>query len=163
VINVAAMEAVARKLADLDAQFKALVYPFHGTTDMQGEYALCYLIVCPAYHEALLKAGLEREFYVMQAMGMGWLAEDMAELPQEERTRGIELIRALLVYNIIGDRLYLPHEGGEVRAQAGQPHGVRAASFGGFASETLLAFLNNAAARKHFRTKHPEHYKALSQ
>ena len=73
-INVKAMEEAARKLAAADEKFKPLVYPFHGTTDMRGEYALCYLIVCPEYQEELLRLGLEREFCVMQAMGLGWLA-----------------------------------------------------------------------------------------
>ena len=162
-INVKAMEEAARKLAAADEKFKPLVYPFHGTTDMQGEYAFCYLIVCPEYQEELLRLGLEREFCVMQAMGLGWLAEDMEGIPQEERTRCIEMVRALVVYNICGDKLYLPYEGGDARQKAGQPHGVRASNFGGFASQTLLAFLSNAASRRHFRTKHPEHYRALNE
>ena len=82
---------------------------------------------------------------------MAWQAEDMQELPQAERTRCIEMIRALLVFNICGDKLYLPYEGGDTRAEAGQPHGVRSSTFGGFTSQNMLAFLSNAASRAFFR------------
>ena len=151
IIDAVAMERVARGMAGKDDKFMPLVYPFHGTTDMQGEYALCYILVCPEYLDELLRQGLEREFCVLQALGMAWLAEDMHGLPQIERTRCIEMVRALLVYNICGDKLFLPYEGGDARAAAGEPHGVRSGHFGGFAAQSLLAFLTNAASRRYFR------------
>ena len=151
IIDVVAMERVACEMAGKDDKFKPLIYPFHGTTDMQGEYALCFILVCPEYLDELFRQGLEREFCVLEALGMAWLAEDMHGLPQIERTRCIEMVRALVVYNICGDKLYLPFEGGETRATAGEPQGVRSAHFGGIASQSLLAFLTNAASRCFFR------------
>ncbi len=109
VIDVRAMERVARKLAAEDKRYAPLVYPFCKTTDMQGEHALGYLVACPEYQQALLAEGLEREFCVLEAIGMAWLAEDMPGMEQSERTRRIELVRALMVYNICGDDLYQPH------------------------------------------------------
>jgi uncharacterized protein Smg (DUF494 family) len=48
VIDAPAMERVAQELANQDAKFKPLVYPFHRSTDMQGEAALAYLVCrCP--------------------------------------------------------------------------------------------------------------------
>ena len=46
VIDVHAMERIAQALAQKDSKFKPLVYPFHRSTDMQGEAALAYLVRC---------------------------------------------------------------------------------------------------------------------
>ena len=54
VIDVRAMERVARKMAAEDKSYSPLVYPFYKTTDMQGEHALGYLVACPEYQQALL-------------------------------------------------------------------------------------------------------------
>ena len=80
---------------------------------------------------------------------MGFLAEDMDGWTQEYRTFCIELVRALLAYNILGDQLYLPYGSAE-----GEPLGVRASHFGGFAAPNILAFLANASARRYFREHH---------
>jgi len=158
VIDVRAMERVARKMAAKDKHYAPLIYPFCKTTDMQGEHALGFLVACPEYQQALLAEGLEREFCVLEAIGMAWLAEDMHGLEQSERTRRIELVRALLVYNICGDDLYLPYGG----SKPGERRGVRSATFGGFASQNMLAFLSNAAARASFRKNHGDHYAVLN-
>ena len=100
---------------------------------------------------------------MLEAIGMAWLAEDMHGLPQVERTRRIELIRSLLVYNICGDRLFLPFEGGNKRATTGQATGVRAGHFEGLAAANLLAFLANADARRWFRDHHEKEYAVLSE
>lgn len=86
---------------------------------------------------------------------MAWLAEDMDGFTQEYRTFCIEAVRALLVYNILGDQLYLPFGGGMTKEEKGEPMGVRAGFFGGFAATNMLAFLANGAARGWFREQHP--------
>ena len=64
-------------------------------------------VCCPEYLDRLLAEGHEREYCVLEAVGMGFLAEDMDGWTQEYRTFCIELVRALLAYNILGDQLYL--------------------------------------------------------
>ena len=60
------------------------------------------------YLDRLLAVGHERGYCVLEAVGMCFLAEDMDGWTQEYRTFCIELVRALLAYNILGDQLYLP-------------------------------------------------------
>ena len=115
---------------------------------------LGYLVTCAEYLDALLEAGLEREYCVVEAIGMAWLAEDMPGLPQVERTRRIEMVRSLLIYNICGDRLCMPFEGGKKREVRGEATGVRAGHFGGMAVANLLAFRANAVARPHVERRH---------
>ena len=59
------------------------------------------------YLDRLLAEGHERGYCVLEAVGMCFLAEDMDGWTQEYRTFCIELVRALLAYNILGDQLYL--------------------------------------------------------
>ena len=92
---------------------------------------------------------------------MAWLAEDMDGWSREFRTFCIELVRSMLVFNIIGDQMYLPFGGGEAKEQKDEPKGVRAGHFGGFASQNMLAFISNSAARNWFRETHPSRCKAL--
>ena len=103
------------------------------------------------YLDRLLAEGHERGYCVLEAVGMCFLAEDMDGWTQEYRTFCIELVRALLAYNILGDQLYLPYGSAE-----GEPLGVRASHFGGFAAPNILAFLANASARRYFREHHRE-------
>ena len=115
---------------------------------------LGYLVTCAEYLDALLEAGLEREYCAVEAIGMAWLDEDMPGLPQVERARRVEMVRSLLIYNICGDRLYMPFEGGEKRETRCEATGVRAGHFGGMAAANLLAFLANADARPHVERRH---------
>jgi len=108
-------------------------------------------VCCPDYLDRLLAEGHEREYCVLEAVGMGYLAEDMDGWTTEYRTYCIELVRSLLVFNILGDQLYLPYGSAE-----GEPLGVRADHFGGFAAQNILAFASNAVARRWFRENHPQ-------
>ena len=47
-------------------------------------------------------------------------------------------------------------------SKPGERRGVRSATFGGFASQNMLAFLSNAAARASFRKNHGDHYAVLN-
>lgn len=85
---------------------------------------------------------------------MAWQAYDMPGLTAAERTRRIELIQAMLVYNILGESLYLPGGGGG---------GVRSKKFGGLAAQNLLAMVANADARDKFRERYPEDYKEMCE
>ena len=93
--------------------------------------------------DALLEAGLEREYCVVEAIGMAWLAENMPGLPQVERTRRVEMVRSLLIYNICGCTCP-SRAASEKREVRGEATGVRAGHFGGMAAANLLAFLANA-------------------
>ena len=95
---------------------------------MQGEMALCWLLICPAFLDLLRDKGHEAEYTVLEAVAMGFLAFDMPGLDQETRTAYIEMINALLVYNIAGDQMFMPFFGGEKRKQKpGTYRGVREA------------------------------------
>ena len=115
---------------------------------------LGYLVTCAEYLDALLEAGLEREYCAVEAIGMAWLDEDMPGLPQVERARRVEMVRSLLIFNICGDRLCMPFEGGKKREVRGEATGVRAGHFGGMAVANLLAFRANAVARPHVERRH---------
>ena len=143
---------MAQGLALEDRRFYPLEAALERHTDMQGDASMAFLLVCRPFLERLLAKGYDREFVVLEAVGMGFAACDMPGLTALERTRRIELIRAMLGYNVIGSALYLPGGGGE---------GVRSVSFGGgtLAAPNLLAFIANADARAAIRDSHPEMYR----
>ena len=116
---------------------------------MQGESALSYLLICPEFLDRLLAKNYETEFVILEAVGMGWMACDMPGLTSAERTRRQELVQSLLVYNIVGEAMYMP--GGTVD---GEVRGVRADHFGGLPAQNLLALVANADARVAFRERH---------
>ena len=64
-----------------------------------------------------------------------------AGLTMDERVRRIEVVRQNMLYNVVGDSLCLPFGGGAAREKAGEPTGVRAASFRGMAATNVLAML----------------------
>ena len=89
---------------------------------------------------------------------MAWLAYDLPGLSRTHRTYYIELVQQLLVFNIIGDRMYLP--GG---TEDGKAMGVRASHFGGLKAPNLLALVANADVRAWFRKTFPEAYKTSGE
>lgn len=143
---------MAQELAREDRRFYPLEAAMQRHTDMQGDASMAFLLVCRPFLERLLAKGYEREFVILEAVGMGFAACDMPGLTAVERTRRLELIRAMLGYNVIGSALYLPGGGGE---------GVRSVNFGGgtLAAPNLLAFLANGDARAAIRDTLPEMYR----
>ena len=143
---------MAQELALEDRRFYPLEAALERHTDMQGDASMAFLLICRPFLERLLAKGYDREFVVMEAVGMGFAACDMPGLTALERTRRIELIRAMLGYKVIGPALFLPGGGGE---------GVRSVNFAGgtLAAPNLLAFIANADARAAIRDRIPEMYR----
>eukprot|EP00908_Phaeocystis_cordata_P012087 Transcript_23055.p2 GENE.Transcript_23055~~Transcript_23055.p2 ORF type:complete len:199 (+),score=86.26 Transcript_23055:2533-3129(+) len=73
----------------------------------------------------------------------------------------MEMLNALLVYNIAGDQLFMPFGGGEKREQKGFYRGVREGKIGGLPAQNLLAFVSNANARAHLREVDAQLYTEL--
>ena len=107
------------------------------------------LVIEPVYLDALYRAGLEKEHCVLSAIGMALIAEDMPGLTAEMRTFYIELVRSIVIYNMMGDALYMPFEQ-QTKPKAGAPHlkGIRAGHHQDYPTQNLLAFISNAAARR---------------
>ena len=75
-----------------------------------------------------------------------------------ERSRRIELIERLLVYNLIGDAIYLPYDKHDTGYK-----GASSKQFGIFSGQNLLAFLSNGDARQQFIEQFPNHYQELCE
>ena len=86
---------------------------------------------------------------MLSAIGMALIAEDMPGLTAEMRTFYIELVRSIVIYNMMGDALYMPFEQ-QTKPKAGAPHlkGIRAGHHQDYPTQNLLAFISNAAARR---------------
>lgn len=126
VLDITVLRAVAAEMmAEDKRKYGSLHAALEKKTDMQSQAALCFLVTCRAYHDRLLLRGHLKEFAILQALGMAWLAYDLHGLSREHRTYFIELIQQLLVFNVIGDRMFLP--GG---TKGGEAMGVRASHFG---------------------------------
>jgi len=152
VLNAKVLMEVAQELSVENPRYSPLVAALTKMTDMQGEMALCWLLICPAFLDRLRERGHEAEYTVLEAVGMGFLAYDMPGLDQETRTVYIELINALLVYNIAGDQMFMPFFGGEKRKQTpGTYRGVREAKMQNMPSTNLLAMIANANVRAELR------------
>ena len=150
VLDVKKLHAVAQELAREDRRFYPLEAALERHTDMQGDAAMAFFLICPPFLERLLQHGYDREYVILEAVGMGFAACDMPHLTAIERTRRLELIRAMLGYNVIGEALYIPGVGEQ---------GVRSTSFQGLAAPNLLAFLANADARAALRDRYPAMYR----
>ena len=87
VLDAGVLLTVAMELAASNpAKYGALVAALTKTTDMQGEYALLWPLLCPAFLDALWDKGHETEYTVLEAVAMGFLACDMPGL--DHVTRG---------------------------------------------------------------------------
>ena len=149
VLDIEALRAACVELAEEDPKkYGALVAALEKKTDMQSTPALVYVLICRPLHERLLRKGLLREYAILYTLGMAYMAYMVPGLSKAERTRRIELIQALLVYNLYGDRMYLPF--GTV---GGDARGIRAEKMGGIPATNLLAFLANGDARANFRAE----------
>ena len=82
----------------------------------------------------------------------------MRHLDATERTRRISLVERLLVYNLIGEAIYLPF-GSEKDGVTG----VRAGKFGIFSAQNLLALIANGDARDQFEREYPEQFEQLCE
>ena len=151
-LDAAALLSVARVLAEKQpAVYNGLVAALTKTADMQGEDALAWLLICPAFLDELWARGHEKEYATLEAVAMGYLACDMPGLNDATRTMWMEMLNSLLVYNIAGDQLYMPFGGGDKREEKGRYLGVREGKIGGSPAQNLLAFVSNAGARAHLR------------
>ena len=152
VIDVKELLEVAQELARENRRFYPLEAALQRHTDMQGDAALAFLLVCKPFLDRLLAKGYERSFVILEAVGMGLSASDMPGLTSVERTRRLELIRSMLSYNVIGEALFVPGVGED---------GVRSTGFQGLAAPNLLAFLANADSRAAIRDRHPVMYREM--
>ena len=163
VLRANALLEVAEELAAEDkGKYDPIVAALTpGSTDIQAEDAMAIVLICPDFLARVHAHGLEQEYAALEALGMAWLACDMEGLEQDERTRRVELIQALLVHNIFGDQLFLPHKGGADREGRGQPLGIRAEHTQGLQTSNLLALVANSAARTWFRENYPKDFKFM--
>ena len=141
VLDLLKLLAVARSMHQEDPQQFILVAPFLRVTDMQCAAALAYPMLDMGFHAELELQGHDAEATIFSAYGAGHTGFDMPGLTMDERVRRIEVVRQNMLYNVVGDSLCLPFGGGAAREKAGEPTGVRAASFRGMAATNVLAML----------------------
>ena len=159
VLNVDNMRNVAKELEAENPQwYHALVAALEHTTDMQSQAALTYLMIEPVFCERLKERGHKREWAWAKLMGFVVAAYDMPGLTQPERTRILEQLHMLFIYNLVGDQLYLPFGGGKDQAK-----GVRARDFRGLAASNILGYASNVGVRAWLRHAKPEAYKHLNE
>jgi hypothetical protein len=119
---------------------------------------MTYVMLCPEFLDELeADPDCWRELLVLRVFGLAWTAWDMRDLNSGERTRRIELVLQLLLYNLAGEQIYLPF-----KAADGLP-GVQSQYVNVFTAQSILAMLHNADARRQFRDAHPEAYKHLCE
>ena len=154
VIDIGVLREVASELkSENRAKYGCILAALEKHTDMQSQAALIYVVMCREFHDRLYEKGHMREYAVLTALALAWLAYDMPGLgDQRTRTFYIEVVQQLLVYNIVGDRLYMPGGGGS---------GVRSAKFGGMPAATQLALISNADIRAWARKNWPEEYEQM--
>jgi len=151
---------VVRELArdaqtgDEQKRWAAIDSVLTGGSDMHSQSAHVFLLICPQLLEELDKRPeCMPEHTVLYALGMAWLAWDMKHLTDLERTRRIELVEALLVYNLGGEQLFMPFK--EESTKQGTLRGVLSLHMGLWSMQNMLALLQNAAARRQFREQFP--------
>ena len=125
-------------------------------------------MLCPEFLEALdAEPDCWREYAILQTFGSAFLAYDMRGLSGVERSRRIEHMEALLIYNLVGETIFLPFCGKDKdkdNEQDQQLCGVLSANLGGVLNATgLLALLANGNARRQFREQFPSEYKQLCE
>lgn len=151
---------VVRELAkdaqtgDEQKRWAAIDSVLTGGSDMHSQSAHVFLLICPQLLEELKKRPeCMPEHTVLYSLGMAWLAWDMKHLTDLERTRRIELVEALLVYNLGGEQLFMPFK--EESTKHGTLRGVLSLHMGLWSMQNMLALLQNAAARRQFREQFP--------
>ena len=151
---------VVRELAkdaqtgDEQKRWAAIDSVLTGGSDMHSQSAHVFLLICPQLLEELKKRPeCMPEHTVLYSLGMAWLAWDMKHLTDLERTRRIELVEALLVYNLGGEQLFMPFK--EESTKQGTLRGVLSLHMGLWSMQNMLALLQNAAARRQFREQFP--------
>ena len=154
VIDIDVLRSVAAELkAENRAKYGCILAALEKHTDMQSQAALVYVILCREFQDRLYEKGHIKEYAILLALSLAWLAYDMPKLgDQRTRTFYIEVVQQLLMYNIVGDRAYMP--GGEGR-------GVRSAKLGGMPAGTQLALISNADIRAWAREQWPEEYNEM--
>jgi len=159
ILDVSALRAVAKELEEEKPEwYHALVAALEKTTDMQSQGALTYLLIEPKFRERLKERGHLKEYAWAKIMGMVVAAYDMDGLTQHQRTHILEKLHMLLIYNIVGDQIFLPFG-----AKKGQAKGVRATHFAGFAAGNCLAFAANVGVRAWLRRTKPRAYAHLNE
>ena len=136
------------------AQF-ILVAPFLRVTDMQCAAALAYPMIDTDFHAELELRGHSAEATIFAAYGVGHTGFDMPGLTMAERVRRVEVVRQNMLFNVVGDALCLPFGGGAAREKAGEPTGLRAASFRGMAATNVHAMLQGGDVLAGIREANP--------
>jgi hypothetical protein len=154
-ISRARLVKVAKKL-EMTAEdpkdkrmYNALVLALLGKTDALSQASLMWVLVCPAFIEALeAEPSCWREHTVLYILGMAYLSWDMPNRTDTDRCYHLELCEAVLVYVLGGEQLYLPFTNESEKGSEPGLVGILSATTGQFTSQNLLAFLGNSAARR---------------
>ena len=160
------LQRVVRELAEAatspeeHAKFAALDSVLTGGTDMHSQAAHVYLLICPELLEGLrTRDDCNAEYITLSVLGLAWTAWDMKGLTALERTRRIELLEALLIYNLGGDQLYLPfYSEGRNTKGCGDNYklnGILSQHLGVFSMQNFLALLQNNAVRRQSQQQFP--------
>jgi hypothetical protein len=110
--SIARLLRVVRELAHAaatpedHARYAAIDSVLTGGSDMHSQAAHVYVLICPQLIDALkVRADCSAEYVFLRVLGMAWRGWDMAHLTELERIRVIELLEALLIYNIGGEQV----------------------------------------------------------
>ena len=71
--------------------------------------------------------------------------------------------QALLIYNLIGEAMYLPFGGKDKNGDEEKLQGILTSTFAALNATGLLALLANGNARRQFRDQFPEEYAQLCE
>ena len=148
--------ATARLLHEEDSKNFTLVAAFLRNTDMQDSAALAHPLISQQFQaELALNESTANESTFLSAVGDGHIALDMPGLPMVERVRLLEVVRQNALLNAMGDAIFFPFGGGVARQRAGEPLGVRSASFNGLAGTNMRAMLQASDVLASLREGNP--------
>jgi hypothetical protein len=134
-------------------QGHAIIQVLAGSADMHSQSQLTNLFLNPLFMAELERTpDCWREHLFFKVLALAWTGWDMPGLDSVERTRRIELLMLLLMYNVGGEALFLPFVGGD------HLRGVFTSHCNVFSVGSILAQIMNAEARRHFRDAHPLEY-----
>jgi hypothetical protein len=155
------LEELSASAADATEQSEcsALKVLLNGSGDQHSQSMATFLLCCPRFLDALKASpDCQHEHTILSILGMGWAACDMSHLTDIERTRRLELVQALLAFNLGGEQIFLPFYDETNSGKAPGLKGILAGTMGPFTTQRLLALLANASVRRQFRETYPEAY-----
>jgi hypothetical protein len=167
-VDVMSREKLLRVLDELtesaadateQSECSALKVLLNGSGDQHSQSMATFLLCCPRFLDALKASpDCQHEHTILSILGMGWAACDMSHLTDIERTRRLELVQALLAFNLGGEQIFLPFYDETNSGKAPGLKGILAGTMGPFTTQRLLALLSNASVRRQFRETYPEAY-----